>query len=65
MKILKSILIVISCIALCSCTVVTYNRSFPSLSWYWSNAAKEQRAEKQQEKQWENSQKTNSISQQK
>jgi hypothetical protein len=30
---------------LSSCTVVSANRVFPRLSWYWSAEAREQRAE--------------------
>ncbi|MDE2100610.1 MAG: hypothetical protein KGL39_25425 [Patescibacteria group bacterium] len=38
------------------CTIISYDRAFPKLTWYWSKEACEQRADFKQEKQWENSQ---------
>lgn len=34
------------------CTVVSANRVFPKLAWYWSADAKEQRREDEAEKQY-------------
>jgi len=44
----------------CGCSVITNDRVFPKLTWYWSKEAKAQRAERAQEKSWEQSLPTNS-----
>jgi len=58
----KSILIALAMMAASStgCTVLSYDRAMPSLTWYWSHDAREQRAERKAEKQWEESLPTNS-----
>jgi len=33
-------------VVLSGCTVVSYNRTFPKISWYWSKDAQEQRSER-------------------
>ena len=44
------------------CTVVSYNRSFPKLSWYWSNDAENQRAEQKEYKEFnDNYNRTNKV----
>ena len=47
---LKTILLLML-LGLCGgCTVVSANRTFPKLDWYWSKDAQEQRRENAQEK---------------
>jgi len=46
----------------CGCAVVSANRTFPKLTWYWSTDAKAQRAENAAEKIYEMPQ-TNSVNQ--
>ncbi len=39
--------ILLLALLLCNgCTVISYNRVFPKLTWYWTDDAKEQRREK-------------------
>jgi hypothetical protein len=50
-------LITLALLALCvgGCAVVTANRTFPKLAWYWSTDAQEQRREQALEKQYNQS----------
>lgn len=41
------------------CSVITYDRAFPKLTWYWSQEARAQRADKAQQKIWEQQFQTN------
>jgi len=38
------LILAILCLALTQCTVCIKNRVFPSLEWYWSDAAKIERS---------------------
>lgn len=40
---MRKLLILLFLLSLTGCTVVTANRVFPKLSWYWSDDAKQQR----------------------
>lgn len=48
---MKYFLIAIFAVSLCGCTMVSNNRVFPKLTWYWSKEAKQQRAERELYKQ--------------
>ena len=58
-------LVGVVCLTASGCTVVSANRTFPKLAWYWSADAKMQRDEDAQEKlrvkEYKESQKTNSV----
>lgn len=49
------------CCLLSGCSVVTYDRTFPELAWYWSKDAKAQRADRAQIGEWDQQQQTNSV----
>lgn len=49
---MKRALLILGCLMLNGCTVVSANRVFPKLSWYWSDEAKEQRRENEAAKQY-------------
>ncbi len=46
---------------LTGCSVVSYDRVFPKLTWYWAWDAKAKRAEHAKSQAWADSQKTNSV----
>ncbi len=55
-----SVLGMVGCI--CSCSVVSANRTFPKLAWYWSWEAKAERQERATLKEWqENYARTNTT----
>jgi hypothetical protein len=57
---MKHILPILLLSAMCSgCTVITYDRVFPKVTWYWSKEAKAQRADQAQIELWR--QQTNSV----
>lgn len=44
---MKRLILFCAALALCSgCSVISYDRVFPKLGWYWSWEAKAQRAER-------------------
>jgi len=45
MKKIKPLIALLIFLPICGCTVISYNRVFPKLTWYWSAEAKAQRAE--------------------
>ena len=49
----RLLLLLMAAAALPGCSVISYNRVFPKLDWYWSHDAQVQREEKAQEKAWE------------
>ena len=65
MHLMKIIYITLIGLFCTSCTIVSYNRTFPKPTWYWSKAAKEQRDErqfyKQQDGEFDNYDKTNNY----
>lgn len=42
--------LMLASLTLTGCSVISYNRTFPKLAWYWSADAKQQRADKATEK---------------
>lgn len=36
-------ILVVPLLVLCGCTVISYGRAFPKLTWAWTDQAKEQR----------------------
>jgi hypothetical protein len=45
MKTLRLLPVILLAVSLAGCTVVSANRTFPKLSWYWSADARRQRAD--------------------
>ena len=59
---MRLLYLILLCFLLNGCAVVSYNRSFPKLTWYWSKDAQEQRIEKKQYKEFnDNYSKTNNL----
>ncbi len=54
-KHMRITLFIVGCVLMLmsGCTVVSANRVFPKVTWYWSADAKEQRAERAQDKQYQ------------
>lgn len=62
---MKNRLLLLAIVLLSGCTIVSYDRVFPKLTWAWTDAAKEQRSQNRQrdadERAFKERQKTNHI----
>ena len=61
MKFRYLLIISFTCLFASSCSIVSENRVFPKLTWYWSEDAKNQRDDNLINKQYEKSYNTNNI----